>query len=98
MANRTKIVFLGATRMSFGLRMLRDIFASDELHGSTLTLVGRNPATLAKMTELADQASSTIWHRAHYRSLHSFRCELAGIHPISHGPYPIRSQSSSASR
>jgi alpha-galactosidase/6-phospho-beta-glucosidase family protein len=25
MANRAKIVFLGATRMSFGLRMLRDI-------------------------------------------------------------------------
>ena len=53
MTNRTKIVFLGATSMSFGLSMLRDIFASGELHGSTLTLVGRNPATLAKMTELA---------------------------------------------
>ena len=39
--------------MSFGLSMLRDIFSSDELRGSTLTLVGRNAATLAKMTELA---------------------------------------------
>jgi len=53
MANRTKIVFLGATSMSFGLNMLRDVFCSDELRGSTLTLVGRNPATLAKMTDLA---------------------------------------------
>jgi len=53
MANRTKIVMLGATSMSFGLNMLRDIFSSDELHGSTLTLVGRNPATLAKMAALA---------------------------------------------
>jgi len=32
---------------------LRDIFTSDELRGSTLTLVGRNPKTLAKMAELA---------------------------------------------
>ena len=53
MANQTKIVFLGATSMSFGLSMLRDAFSSDELRGSTLTLVGRNPATLAKITELA---------------------------------------------
>lgn len=53
MANQTKIVFLGATSMSFGLSMLRDIFSSDELRGSTLTLVGRNPETLVKVTALA---------------------------------------------
>jgi len=53
MANQTKIVFLGATSMSFGLSMLRDIFSSDELRGSTLTLVGRNPATLSKIAALA---------------------------------------------
>lgn len=53
MSNRTKIVFIGATSMSFGLSMLRDIFSSDELRGSTLTLVGRNAETLGKMTELA---------------------------------------------
>ena len=46
MSNRTKIVFIGATSMSFGLSVLRDIFSSDELRGSTLTLVGRNPQTL----------------------------------------------------
>ena len=53
MANRTKIVFLGATSMSFGLSMLRDVFSSDELRGSTLTLVGRHPETLAKTAQLA---------------------------------------------
>jgi alpha-galactosidase len=53
MVNRTKIVFLGASSMSFGLSMLRDIFSCGELRGSTLTLVGRNPKTLAKMAELA---------------------------------------------
>ncbi len=53
MAKQTKIVFLGATSMSFGLSMLRDVFSSDELRGSTLTLVGRNPATLSKTAELA---------------------------------------------
>ena len=53
MGQCAKIVFLGASSMSFGLSMLRDIFCSDELRGSTLTLVGRNPATLAKMAALA---------------------------------------------
>ena len=54
MANQTKIVFIGATSMSFGLSMLRDIFSSDELRGCTLTLVGRNPMTLAKTAALAE--------------------------------------------
>lgn len=53
MTRTTKIVFLGASSQSFGLSMLRDIFSSDELRGSTLTLVGRNPKTLGKMAELA---------------------------------------------
>ncbi len=53
MINKTKIVFLGATSMSFGLSLLRDIFSTNELSGSTLTLVGRNAQTLSKMTELA---------------------------------------------
>ena len=53
MARKAKIVFLGATSMSFGLNMLRDVFSSDELSGSTLTLVGRDPRTLSKTAELA---------------------------------------------
>jgi hypothetical protein len=31
MSNHTKIAFLGATSMSFGLSMLRDVFCSGEL-------------------------------------------------------------------
>ena len=42
MAGRTKIVFLGAGSMSFGLSMLRDLVTTSELCGSTLTLVDRN--------------------------------------------------------
>jgi alpha-galactosidase len=53
MPNQTKIVFLGASSMSFGLNMLRDIFSTDELRGSTLTLVGLHAAPLSKMAELA---------------------------------------------
>jgi alpha-galactosidase len=53
MGNNAKIVFLGATSMSFGLSVLRDIFSSKELMGSTLTLVSRNLETLAKVSGLA---------------------------------------------
>lgn len=53
MGNQTKIAFFGATSMSFGLSMLRDVFCSGELRGSTLVLVGRNRATLSKTAELA---------------------------------------------
>lgn len=53
MSNRTKIVFIGATSMSFGLSMFRDIFSSDELRGSTLTLVGLHAEPLSKMAALA---------------------------------------------
>jgi alpha-galactosidase/6-phospho-beta-glucosidase family protein len=58
MAFPTKIVFLGATSMSFGLSMLRDIFSRDELRGSTLTLVGRDLATLSRTAELAKLLNS----------------------------------------
>lgn len=49
----TKIVFIGATSMSFGLSMFRDLFTSGEMRGSTLTLVGLDAAGLAAMAELA---------------------------------------------
>ena len=35
MSNYTKIAFFGASSISFGLNMLRDIFCSDEMRGST---------------------------------------------------------------
>ena len=40
--NTTKIVFIGAGSMSFGLSMFKDMFSSKELAGSTLTLVDLN--------------------------------------------------------
>lgn len=52
--NTTKIVFLGAGSMSFGISMYRDLFTTDELKGSTLCLVDTNPETLERMTRLAE--------------------------------------------
>lgn len=53
MSNPAKIVFIGASSMSFGLNMFRDVFSSRELSGSTLTLVGRNERNLARIADLA---------------------------------------------
>ena len=53
--NTTKIVFIGAGSMSFGLAMFKDIFSSQELSGSTLTLVDINRDNLDRMTHLAER-------------------------------------------
>jgi alpha-galactosidase len=53
MPNTAKIVFIGAGSMCFGLTMFRDIFFSEKLRGSTLTLVDINKENLARMTGLA---------------------------------------------
>jgi len=53
MAQSSKIVFLGASSASFGLSMLRDLVTTPGLRGATLTLVGRDAATLAPMAGLA---------------------------------------------
>src|SRR6516162_8435922 len=53
MSNTTKIAFIGAGSMCFGLSMFRDIFFAEKLEGSTLTLVDTNPDALGRMTELA---------------------------------------------
>src|SRR6516225_9454874 len=53
MSNTTKIAFIGAGSMSFGLSMFRDIFFAEKLRGSTLTLVDINPDSLARMAGLA---------------------------------------------
>jgi alpha-galactosidase len=49
----TKIVFIGAGSVSFGLSMFRDLFRFKDLAGSTLCLVDTNPANLQRMTALA---------------------------------------------
>lgn len=53
MTRTTKIVFVGATSMSFGMNMFRDAAATRELAGSTLMLVGRNAETLSRAARLA---------------------------------------------
>jgi alpha-galactosidase len=51
--NTTKIVFIGAGSMSFGLSMFRDLFSTKALTGSKLVLVDLNEAYLEKMYQLA---------------------------------------------
>ena len=53
MANTTKIVFIGAASMSYGLNMLRDLVTGNELRGTTLVMVDQNAAALANMVALA---------------------------------------------
>jgi alpha-galactosidase len=53
MSNIAKIAFVGATSMSYGMSMLRDVMSSRELAGSTLTLIGRNADTIAQVGEVA---------------------------------------------
>jgi alpha-galactosidase len=53
MTKTTKIVFLGAGSISFGMSMLRDVFTTKELAGSTLTLVTRHAETAARAAALA---------------------------------------------
>lgn len=49
----TKIVFIGAGSVSFGLSTLRDIFSCKELTGSTLSLVDIDTENLDRMYNLA---------------------------------------------
>mgnify|MGYP005842686555 CR=1 FL=1 len=51
--NTTKIVFIGAGSMSFGLSMFKDLFTSRELKGSTLSLVDIDEENLTRMYDLA---------------------------------------------
>jgi alpha-galactosidase len=53
MARTTKIVFIGAGSMSFGLTLFRELFSSRDFVGSTLVLVDLDPEKLATMTRLA---------------------------------------------
>jgi alpha-galactosidase len=53
MANTTKIVFIGAGSMSFGLSLFQDIFSNSDLSGSTLTLVDPEADSLDRMVRLA---------------------------------------------
>jgi alpha-galactosidase len=58
--NTTKIIFIGAGSMSFGLSMFKDIFSTRELPGSTLTLVDTNLDNLERMTQLAEMMNRQV--------------------------------------
>ena len=53
MAKSTKIVFIGAGSMSFGLSFFRDLFFCSGLSGSSLVLVDTDADKLARTTEFA---------------------------------------------
>lgn len=53
MAKTTKIVFIGAGSMSFGLSLFKDLFSSSEFIGSTLTLVDQDADSLECIARLA---------------------------------------------
>lgn len=53
MATTTKIVFIGAGSMSFGLSLFQDLFSTSDLSGSTLTLVDQEADSLDRMVRLA---------------------------------------------
>jgi len=54
MRKNAKIILLGAGSASFGLNMLRDLFAGQEFPRGTLTLVSRNADHLARGAQLAE--------------------------------------------
>jgi alpha-galactosidase/6-phospho-beta-glucosidase family protein len=53
MTNTTKIVFLGAGSIAFGMSMLRDLFTTTEFSGSTLTLVTRHADSAVRVAQVA---------------------------------------------
>lgn len=53
MGTTTKIVFIGAGSMSFGLSLFQDLFSTSDLSGSTLTLVDQEADSLDRMVRLA---------------------------------------------
>lgn len=54
MSNVTKIVFIGAGSAAFSLSMYRDMFTTQDLAGSTLTLVDTNDEALRRSGDLAE--------------------------------------------
>jgi alpha-galactosidase len=60
MTNKTKIVFLGAGSISFGMSMLRDLFTTTEFSGSTLTLVTKHADSAARTAQVAQLLNTKL--------------------------------------
>lgn len=78
MSRRAKIVFIGASSMSFGLSVLRDLMTAHQLSGSTLVLVGRNVENLARMAELTRLMSKAAGVRINVERTTDRRAALDG--------------------
>jgi alpha-galactosidase len=81
--NTTKIVFIGAGSMSFGLSMFRDIFSGvvdgqSPLKGSTLTLVDTNRPALERMARLAEMMNQASGAGLHIECTTERRAALDG--------------------
>jgi len=74
----TKIVFLGAGSISFGMSMLRDLVTTPELQGSTLTLVTQHADSAARASELARYLSDKAGARLVIEATTDRRAALDG--------------------
>jgi len=78
MTKTTKIVFVGAGSMSFGLSMFRDLFSSTSLSGSVLTLVDQDAESLDRMARLARLLNETCGAGLHIESTGDRRAAFDG--------------------
>lgn len=76
--NTTKIVFIGAGSMSFGLSMFRDLFSSSELQGSQLVLVDLDSVYLERMYRLAEVMNQRTGAGMHISRTTDRRAALPG--------------------
>ena len=76
--NTTKIVFLGAGSISFGMSMLRDLVTTPELRGSTLTLVTRHADTATRAAALARYLSDKTGARLNVEATTDRRAAFDG--------------------
>jgi alpha-galactosidase/6-phospho-beta-glucosidase family protein len=84
MATVTKIVFLGASSASFGLSMLRDLFSTQDLVGSTLVLVGRDTERLARTERVAKLLNERAGTGLKIESTVDWRAALNGAEFVVH--------------
>ena len=74
----TKIAFLGAGSISFGMSMLRDLVTTPELHGSTLTLVTQHADSAARAAALARYLCEKTGVRLHIEATTDRRSAFDG--------------------
>lgn len=84
MAAVTKIILLGASSASFGLSMLRDLFSTQDLAGSTLVLVGRDTEKLARIERVAKLLNEKAGAGLKIESTIDWRTALDGAEFVVH--------------